>query len=466
MSKEYLFKEFDQVSSKAWKQKIQMDLKGADYNQSLVWESAEGIKVKPFYHSDDFVNSQHYETNPLSKWFIGQTIFVNDAKIANKKALDVLNRGAESIIFTIPAEKIKIDILLSNIDLKSTFLYFNFQFLSADYIKQLRYYVGNQQANIFLNIDIIGNLAKTGNWFYGIEEDHDVLNTIVNENISHPSITTLSVDTALFQNAGADKVQQLAYALSQANEYLNHFKNNFPSENGRFFSICFKVAIGTNYFFEIAKLRALRILWQTLAMEYGINADCHILAIPTRRNKTLYDHNLNMLRTTTECMSAILGGANTVCNLAYDAIYHRDNEFGERIARNQLLILKGESYFDKVDNVADGSYYIEGITQQLAEKALVMFKGIESEGGFLKLLKEHKIQKKISQSAKKEQELFANKEIILVGSNKYQNEQNKMQGEAEIFPFVKIKARKTLLEPIIEKRLAEVLEQKRMAQEK
>src|SRR5690606_16596197 len=151
-------------------------------------------------------------------------------------------------------------------------------------------------------------------------------------------------------------------------------------------------------------LRALRTLWATLADAYGFNTDCFIFVNPTKRNKTLYDYNTNMLRTTTECMSAILGGANMICNLPYDAIYHKDNEFGERIARNQLLVLKYESYFDKVNNPADGTYYIESLTQQLAEKALELFKDIEANGGFLNQLKEGIIQRKIKESAERERE--------------------------------------------------------------
>jgi len=255
-------------------------------------------------------------------------------------------------------------------------------------------------------------------------------------------------------------VQQLAYGLAHANEYLNHFDEKVVNQ------INFNVSVGTNYLFEIAKLRALQLLWKTLASEYSSNfSDCHIFASPTKRNKTIYDYNTNMLRTTTECMSAILGGANTICNLPYDAIYHKDNEFGERIARNQLLILKHESYFDKVNNPVDGAYYIESLTQQMAEKALVLFKNIEVNGGFLKQLKEGTIQRKIKESATKEQELFNDKKEILLGTNKHPNPNDKMKHDLELYPFIKTRIRKTLIEPIIEKRLAETLEQERLNNE-
>ena len=164
-------------------------------------------------------------------------------------------------------------------------------------------------------------------------------------------------------------------------------------------------------------------------------------------------------------MSAILGGANTICNLPYDAIYHKSNAFGERIARNQLLILKHESYFNKVDNPCNGTYYIETLTQQLAEKALKLFKDIETNGGFLKQLKTGTIQRKIKESAKKEQTAFNNGDEILLGTNKYPNPNDKMKDDLELYPFVKTKPRKTLIQPIIEHRLSEPLEQKRLKNE-
>src|SRR5690606_20773082 len=120
------------------------------------------------------------------------------------------------------------------------------------------------------------------------------------------------------------------------NEYLNVTSSAVER------SMTFQISTGPNYFFEIAKIRALRKLYATLAKEYGINENCHIIATPSKRNKTLYDYNVNLLRSTSECMSAVLGGADAVCNLPYDALYHKSNEFGERIARNQLLILKHE----------------------------------------------------------------------------------------------------------------------------
>jgi len=450
MSKK-LFNEFSEVSFKEWKQKIQADLKGADYNDTLIWKTNEGIDIKPIYHADEFTSLPNVSNSKATQWQICETIFVSDVKKSNHQAKEYLNKGVQSIKFIVPSENISIVSLLYGIDLDETQLFFELQFISSDYVKQLSERTSKEKTIIL--IDIIGNLAKSGNWFTNLQEDHTQFEVIVN------TTSTINIDLSLYQNAGATMVQQLAYTLAHTNEYLNHLKNKES------ILVIFNVSVGTNYFFEIAKLRALRILWKTLASEYGITSDCHIFASPTKRNKTLYDYNTNLLRTTTECMSAILGGADTINNLAYDALYHKTNEFGNRISRNQLLVLKHESYFDKVNNPANGTYYIESLTQQLAKKALDLFKDIEKNGGFLKQLKDGIIQRKIKESADKEQAQFNNGEEVLLGTNKHPNPNDKMKNELELYPFVKTNIRKTLVEPIIEKRLAETLEQNRLKTE-
>ncbi|MBD3862484.1 methylmalonyl-CoA mutase subunit beta [Olleya marilimosa] len=436
-----LFSAFEKVSSKAWKQKIQVDLKGADYNDTLIWKTTEGIDVRPFYHQDEMVETIKLQPQ---QWSVGQIIFVQNEKASNIKALDAIERGAETIKFIIPNKDISAVKTLDNIDVDTTNIQFELLFSDSEYINNLN----TISSTIQVLVDPVGHLATTGNWF-----------ETPNNNLVLSS--QITVNTTTYQNAGASIVQQLAYGLAHLNEYFND--NSYNSTNLEV--VHFNIAVGTNYFFEIAKLRALRALYNTLALEYDCQAQLFVNVIPTKRNKTIYDYNTNMLRTTTECMSAILGGANTVFNLPYDAIYHKDNEFGERIARNQLLILKNESYFDAVNNASDGSYYIETLTSQLAEKALVLFKDIEANGGFIAQLKEGTIQKKIKESANKEQELFDSGKITLLGTNKHPNKNDRMKDELELFPFLKTNPRKTLIIPIIEKRLAETLEQNRLKTE-
>jgi len=447
-----LFDDFSPVSAKLWKQKIQFELKGADYNETVIWNSPEDIKVKPFYDKEDAVKKLSVSTK-ATQFKICQNIYVFDLDKSIEKALDSINRGAESIRFTIPDETVNITKLLEKLPLERVAVYFHFNFISIDFVKKIVSIAKEKKGTVYCLLDPIGQLAKDGNWHNTQEKNNfDALNIIAKET---SSVSIISINGGLYQNAGATMVQQITYSLAHANEYFNRI----PVINQ---PIVFQVSVGGNYFFEIAKLRAFRILFKTIAKEYNHNLDCHLLVTPTKRNKTIYDYNVNMLRTTTECMSAILGGADAIANLPYDSLYHKDNEFGDRIARNQLLILKEESYFDKVDNPGDGSYYIESLTNQLAEKALVLFKDIEANGGFLKQLNEGVIKRKIQESADAEQNLFDSGKEPLLGTNKYPNKNDKMKHDLELFPFVKIKPRKTLITPIIEKRLAEKLEQERL----
>ncbi|MBU3682374.1 MAG: methylmalonyl-CoA mutase [Flavobacterium sp.] len=448
-----LFSDFEAVSSKQWKQQIQFELKGAEYNDTVVWDSPEGIRVKPFYHQDaDTI--QPISSSQASACKIGQAIFVFDLDKSIARAKDTVTRGAESLHFKIDNPEIDCIKLLTSIADLAVPIHIQFGFLEANAIQKINEFAQNYPQPIAIYNDPIGYFAREGNWHLGSADNFELLKSIE----AQLKCSYLSIDAALFQNAGANMVQQIAYSLGQANEYFNRLSCRQP--------LVFQWAVGSNYFFEIAKLRAFRSLFKLIAQEYNHTHECHIVVTPSKRNKTIYDYNVNMLRTTTECMSAILGGADTIINLPYDALYHKDNEFGDRIARNQLLILKHESYLDKVDNPADGSYYIESLTQQLAEKSLTLFQEIESQGGFLQQLKEGVITRKIQESSAKEQALFDEGKTVLLGTNKHPNKADRMKHDLELFPFVKIKGRKTLITPIIEKRLAEHVEQERLQTEK
>lgn len=452
---DYLFEDFPTVTAKQWKQLIQVDLKGADYNESLIWHSDEGVDVKPFYHEDETPNKYSIPGQP-EKWFITQAIFIDKTEIAKKLAQEALDKGANALRL-IANSSFDIPDFFNELDTKEAHLYFEFSFWDKSFFLELSNYLDSKKASYSLGLDPIGDLVKEGNWY----KDTNSLEELTEIAKTHPN--SIRVDLRTYQNAGANMIQQLAYALSHANEYL-HLLNK-KGHDLKLIDIVFHVAVGSNYFFEIAKLRALRLLYASLAKEYNAKETCIVLAMPTKRNKTLYDYNVNMLRTTTECMSAILGGANAIENMPYDAIFHKDYPFGARIARNQLLILKEESFFDKVSNPADGTYYIENLTDELAHKALEVFQSIEKSGGLIKQLHEGTIQRKIAESASKEQDLFDTGKLVLLGTNKHPNPEDLMKDNLELFPFLKTKIRKTLFPPIVEKRLAEALEQERLEKE-
>lgn len=459
MSKD-LFKDFPAVSSKQWKQKIQMDLKGADYNETLITKTDDGVDIQPFYHRDQMTES--FMPESPDSWKLCEKIRVDSEKETLQKIEDVLKRGTESLWLIITSEKIEIQSILNKIDLAQTPVYIEFDFFSEKYITDLIGYLNNKNHRVSFGIDVVGNLARSGNWHKDLDTDFKFLEKVVTKAKNQ---SLLSIDVSLYQNAGANIPQQIAYACAHANEYLNRLEEDKKLLSAHPGKLTFKVSMGNNYFFEIAKLKALRKVFDTIAKEYNLQNAMEILAFPSRRNKTLYDYNINLLRTTTECMSAILGGADAICNSAYDEIYHEENEFGSRIARNQLLVLKNESYFDEMENPAEGSYYLETLTRQFAESALKLFKKIENGEGFITGLKKGAIQQKIKESASKEQEKVRKKERVLVGSNKYENPEDRMKNELERNPFIEKNTRKTLIEPILERRLTEELEQKRMEDE-
>ncbi len=443
---------FDPVSAAAWKQKIQVDLKGADYNKSLLTQTNEGITIKPFYHGDDFKKLEIPTHN--SDVIICENIWVSFEKKANKKALDVLNRGANAIKFTC-TKPFDIAILFDNLLQNTTAFHFDFKFIDVDFLLSLNDFLKNE--TVYFNIDCIGNYAHTGNWRKNQSQDFEQVKNIIQK---YPTRNTLGIDATIYQNAGANTVQQIAYSLAHANEYLSEFGGSIAPY------IQFNLAIGSNYFFEIAKLRALRYLYPLICKEYGIETTTQLFCEPSLRNKTIYDYNVNLLRTTTECMSAILGGAQTISNQPYDRLFNKTNEFGERIARNQLIILKEESYFNNAQHIANDSYYIESLTKQIAEKALAIFKEIEKSGGFLKQLKQGTIQRKIAENDKKEQEQFDTGALVLLGSNKYPNPLDQMKNTLELDPFKKKTSYKTSIVPLLEKRLAAASEKKRIQSEK
>lgn len=472
-----LFEDFHPVSEAAWKQKIQMDLKGADYNKTLVTKTNAGIDIKPIYHSDT-APTLNIPARATHSWFISQKIYAGNAVAANKKAHDVLARGSEGVLFIIPNKEIDPAVLLKG--LPEYGIQIHPQFMDLDYIKKLH----KINPKAYVHIDIIHQLTSDGNWFSNSKNDYHDYGQFIK---SFPGyFSQFTINTSLYQNAGATVTQELGYYVAHLNEYLNHYCDTSKEHDVDVYNafkessdeevhtersrsakatkrINIDTTIGSNYFMELAKYRAYRIITKAIGNLYGMDLKCYITASPSHRNKSLLDYNVNLLRTTTECMSAVLGGADTVYNLPYDAFFNKENEFGDRIARNQLRILKDEAYLDKINNAADGSYYIDTLTKQLTDKALELLKTIENAGGFVQSLYDGTIQRKIIESAAQELNDIASKDKVLVGVNKYPNVALPLQKEYEILPFQKINPRKTVIAPIVPSRIAESIEKAQMS---
>lgn len=467
-----LFKEFSAVSEAAFKQKIQYDLKGASYQDTLITATREGIDIKPFYHRDS-TQTLAIPARATNTWYISQRIYAANAVAANKKALDALARGSEGVLIIIPHKDIDPATLLK--DLPEHGVQIHPQFMDMDYLKQIHEI--NPKAHIHL--DIINQLAGDGNWFLDGKKDYVEYETFIESFKGY--FSQFTIKTSLYQQAGATATQELAYYAAHLNEYLNRYCDLNKEHNDGIYNafkesndeevhaaqgrgtkaekrINIDTTIGPNYFMELSKYRAYRVITKTLGAAYGLELSCYITASPSLRNKSLLDYNVNLLRSTTECMSAVLGGADTVYNLPYDSFFNKENEFSDRIARNQLRILKDEAYLDKVNNAAEGSYYIDALTKQLTEKSIELFKTIEKAGGFVQSLFDGTIQRKIKESAAQQLTDLQSGKNVMVGVNKYSNAEQPLQKEYELFPFVKANPRKTLIQPIVASRLAETIE--------
>jgi methylmalonyl-CoA mutase len=445
MSKrEKLFEQFPPVSTKEWMAKIKADLKGADFIKKLVWKTNEGFEVKPFYRSEDIDGLPYISVLPGdfpyirgtrnngNSWLIRQNIDIEDYKLANKKALDILMKGVDSLGFVIKdpesiSEK-NIETLLKGIHFESVELNFLSNGKAKEILEYLIKAVKKEGANLTkirgaIEADPLGRLMINGNLCITVESGLDYLAALTREALPLSHFRTIRVDASNFTNAGADIVKELAFGLSMANEYMFQLTERGISSDIAASKICFSFGTGSNYFFEIAKLRAARLLWSLVVSSYKPekpeSSVMEIHSITSRWNKTIYDPYVNLLRTQTEAMSAVLGGADSLTVDPFDMVFRQPDEFSERIARNQQLILKEEAYFDKTADPAGGSYYIEKLTYMIAENAWKLFVEIEEQGGFMSLLKSGFIQKIIKESAEIRKSDIAGKKEILLGTNKY-----------------------------------------------
>ena len=435
------FDEFKRVSTAEWKLKIQADLKGKDY-QTLISKTMEGIDIRPFYHYDEY---KAFENIAGHHFDIVQELRLANEKVANKIIKNSLAKGADKFIIN-TSKTFDIDALTDQVDYCRLIL--RLDFLDPAFFIKL-YNKTKGRARILLNP--IGHFIKTGNWYNNNNKDFEILKEIQMEVAS--DFRFIEVDSLHLLNAGAHINQQMTYSLAQAVEYIERLGKEAAQQ------LVFNMGIGSHYFFEIAKFKTFRYLARLILSEYVSSPDILITAVPGMRNKSLLDPYVNMLRTTMEVMSAILGGVDEVANIPYDKIYKKSNPFSERIARNQFVILKHEAGFEKAINSFEGSYFLEHISYEMADKTLALFKNIEKGGGIIAQLMKGKIQEKVAENAKKEQAKFDKGELVLVGVNKYFNKNEKIE-TPEIYPFMKKRKGQTLIPPIIAKRLSEEIEKK------
>jgi methylmalonyl-CoA mutase len=443
MSKqEKLFNQFPPVSTKEWMDKITSDLKGADFNKKLLWKTTEGFDVKPFYRREDTENLPFISALPGefpyirgtrkngNNWMIRQNIELDNYSSGNRKALDILMKGVESLGLIIKnPESINdrnLETLLNGIHLESVELNFLSEGKAIELLESFKKILLKDGIDAFrvrgaIEADPLGRLMINGSMCVSVETGFDYLTSLAKEAASLPHFRTIRVNASQFTNAGADTVKELAFGLSTGNEYMVQLTERGLSSDMAASKICFTFGTGSNYFFEIAKLRAARLLWSMVVSAYkpekSESAIMEIHSVTSRWNKTLFDPYVNLLRTQTEAMSAVLGGADSLTVDPFDMVFRQPDEFSERIARNQQLLLKEEAYFAKTADPAGGAWYIEKLTHMIAESSWKLFVETDDQGGFLSALKSGFIQKKINETADIRKSDVSNKKEILVGTN-------------------------------------------------
>jgi len=443
MEKEPLFKEFPPVSTEAWKKKIIADLKGADYRKKLVWKTPEGFDVEPFYRREDLAGKDNLNVLPGdypflrgkttrgNPWLVRQDIPVDNLAEANRKALDISLKGVDALGFIFTGDFVPetdtIDKLLQNIRADLIELNYSTRYplktvgiidsLAKKYNRDLDKIRGS------VDYDPLGYFSRYGRFYHSKEEDFKLLERLLQATELLPRFHVLTVDGSLFHNAGSGIVSQLAFTLAKGADYLTYLTGACFEVDQVAAHLRFQFAVGSGYFMEMAKFRAARYLWANIVNAYGLNdADNAAMCIHCKNsewNKTVYDPYVNLLRTTTETMSSLIAGVHSMEVLPFDKVYENPSEFAERIARNQQLILKYESYFDKVADPAAGSYYIEELTQNIIDKAWALFLEVDEMGGYFKAFEKGFIQKTIQEEAIRKDRDIARRRHIILGTNQY-----------------------------------------------
>ncbi len=449
--KQKLFTDFAPVTTDEWEAKINADLKGRDYERALVWKTYEGFKVRPYYREENLKDLNYLDTLPGefpfvrgnkkrdNGWLVRQNIFVTDFADANKKALDILGKGVTSLGFLFndcnKITKADLAVLLKDICLEAAEINLvcptdssNCAKLFAEFVAEGKW--ENKNVIASASIDPLGTFVLTG------KLNNNVLAQLadtIEEVKLLPQFRTISVHGKFFANSGSSIVQELAFSLAQGAEYLDMLTDDGIEIDDVANAIKFNFGIGSNYFMEIAKLRAARLLWAQIVNTYNpkSNDSAKLIAHSetNRFNKTIYDPYVNMLRTQTEAMSAALGGAHSITVLPFDAIYEEPTEFSERIARNQQALLKEESYLDKIVDPAAGSYYIENLTNSLINEAWKLFLEVQEKGGFIAAFREGFIQNEIKTTTAKRDKNIALRRENLLGTNQFPNFNEKIETE-------------------------------------
>ena len=489
-NKEKLFSEFQAPTTQEWLDKIEVDLKGADFQKRLVWRTNEGFNVQPFYRREDLKDLKAVDSLPgefpfvrgnktdNNLWFVRQDIDAEDAKAANAKALDILNKGVDSLGFKIPGGNVSKETIATLLDgILPPYVELNFQTcqrhcvelaeILVAYFKEKGYPMADLKGSI--NFDPISKILCKGKDTSAALQFAKPLIEALKE---LPGYKCINVNSAALNNAGAYIYQELGYALAWGAEYLNILTEAGVEATEAAKRIKFNMGVSDNYFMEIAKFRAARMLWAQIVKQYEPKCDCacqmHVCAYTSEYNQTLFDSYVNLLRSQTETMSAAIANVDSIVVTPFDKPYETPTEFAERIARNQQLLLKEEAHFDKLVDVAGGSYTIEHLTDAIAKEGWKLFLAVEEAGGFLAEALKGNIVNAVNASNDKRHADAARRKEFILGTNQFPNFTEKSDGKQPLSPVCCCSTATTETElPALNKaRLASEFETLRLATEK
>ena len=442
---EKLFTEFPPVPTEKWEEVITADLKGADYERKLVWKTGEGFNVRPYYRAENlegikFLGSQAGEfpyvrgTHAHNRWRVHQTVSVVCPKEANAEALKILNAGVDSLGFCIASAEFSaadLDMLLKDICIPAVEITFCGEKMAnvAELVlaKVEKEGIAKEDVRIAFCIDpLVKGLSSKGD-FCSPNGEKCIARIVelIHKTKEYKHVRIVTVAGQTFGNSGSTIVEELAFTLSAGHDYLVRLTDAGLDVDAAARKLRFSFSVSSNYFMEIAKFRAARMLWANIVKGYGPAKNCackmQIHAETSRWNQTVYDPYVNMLRGTTEAMSATIAGVHSLEVMPFDASFENPTEFSKRIARNVELLLKNESHFDQVVDPAGGSYYVENLTQSIAAEAWKLFLEIEEKGGYTEAYKAGLIVERIKASAAAKDKNIATRRQTLLGANQYPN---------------------------------------------
>ncbi len=440
-NKEKLFTQFPPVSYETWRAKVEADLKGVPFEKKLVWRTNEGFNVQPMYQRQDIADLKTTNSNPGefpyvrgthadNNWLTRQEILTSNPTEANKIALDVITKGVTSLGFNVKEPTAEaIATMLNGIDLAK----YEINFTSCpgkavELAKVVVAYVKAAGAEKTFRGSIDYNPLKRA-FRHGADVDARAIVDEAKELLALvadvPALRCLAVDSVLFNNAGAYIFQELGYALAWGAEWLTLLTEAGVDVDTVASRIKFNMGVSSNYFMELAKFRAARLMWAQIVAQYKpASTDvCKMMAhaVTSRFNQTIFDAHVNLLRSQTEAMSAALAGVDSITVTPFDTPYKTPDEFSERIARNQQLLLKEESHLDKVVDPAGGSYYVETLTVSLAQEAWKLFLDVEEKGGFVAEVNAGSVQAAVNASSVKRHQDMARRKETLLGTNQFPN---------------------------------------------